>query len=79
MFYKVELVIRKKNFYKTFQAGNSKGDIILWHSISQLDFGAGEFQISLNSGDWKVLLQEAYLAPYQTSLIRRFVKIAKNF
>ena len=34
IFYKVELVIRKKNFYKNFWIGNFKCEFILYNSIS---------------------------------------------
>ena len=33
MFYKFELVTRKKNFYKKFRVSNSKFDVILRNSI----------------------------------------------
>ena len=29
IFYKVELVVEKKNFYKTSRIGDAKGDVIL--------------------------------------------------
>ena len=38
MFYEVELVTRKKNFYQNFRICNSKCNIILHNSIVLLDF-----------------------------------------
>ena len=37
-FYEVELVTRKKQFYKNFGVSNSKGDVILRNLVSYLDF-----------------------------------------
>ena len=34
MFYEVELITRKKNFYKDFQVSNSKSDVISRNPIS---------------------------------------------
>ena len=48
MFYKVELVTRKKNFFKKFRVNNSTCDVILRNSISYLDFVTWEFQSSIN-------------------------------
>ena len=37
MFYNVELVTWKKNFYKNFRVNNSKCEVILHNSILQLE------------------------------------------
>ena len=47
MFYKVQLITRRKNFCKNFRASNSKCDVILRNSISQLDFVTREFRTSV--------------------------------
>ena len=39
IFYNVELVIRKENFYKHFWVSNSKCDVILGNLVPQLVFG----------------------------------------
>ena len=46
MFKEVELVTRKKNFYKNVRVINSKCDVILRNSISYLDFVTREFRSS---------------------------------
>ena len=38
MFYEVKLVTWKKNYCKNFRISNSKYDVILHNSISQLEF-----------------------------------------
>ena len=53
MFYEVELVPRKRSFYKNFRVSNSKCDVSLRNSILKLDFvtrefGASSISISLN-------------------------------
>ena len=50
MFYKVELVTRKKNIHKHFQVSSSKCDVILRNSVSQLNFVTGEFRTSNIAG-----------------------------
>ena len=42
----MELVTRKKNFYKHFWVSNSKCDVILRNWVSQFDFVTWEFQAS---------------------------------
>ena len=49
MFYKVELVTRKKNFCKIFWVSGSKSDFMLSNLIWQLDFVTGEFRTSTSS------------------------------
>ena len=34
MFYEIELVTQKKNFFKSFRVSNSKFDVILFNSVS---------------------------------------------
>ena len=46
LLYDVELVRRKKNFYKNFRVSNSTCDVILCNSVSWLDFVTGEFWTS---------------------------------
>ena len=48
MYYEIELLNRKKNFYINFQVGNSKCDIILRSSVSKLDFVSRDFRTSAN-------------------------------
>ena len=48
MFYKVELVTRKTNFCKNVRVSNSKCDVILRNSISELNFVTREFRTSNN-------------------------------
>ena len=47
IFYKVELVTRKKNFYQNFWVSNSKYDVILCNSVKQLDLVTREFWTSV--------------------------------
>ena len=44
MFKEVELVTRKKNFYKNVRVSNSKREVILRNRISLLDFVTREFR-----------------------------------
>ena len=46
IFYKVELVTRKKNLYKHFRVSNSKCDLILRNLVSKFDFVTREFRTS---------------------------------
>ena len=48
MIYKVELVTRKTNFCKNVRVSNSKCDVILRNSISELNFVTREFRTSNN-------------------------------
>ena len=58
MFDEVQLVIQKKNIYKTFPVSNSKCDVILRNSIFYLEFVIREFRTSFVSGYSQLLNKE---------------------
>ena len=61
----MQLVTRKKNFYKHFRVSNSKCDVILRNSDSQIDFVTREFRTSSlatlqESGNFSEVVERLY-------------------
>ena len=86
IFYKVELVTRKKNFYKHFRVSNSKCDVILRNSDSQIDFVTREFRTSSlatlqESGNFSEVVERLYksLIDLDKNLLHLLENAQRNF